>query len=75
MYNNSNRADDECFEILIQAWYLDDGALTGSRPAVQRDLYLIEEMGPSLGLHVKLAKCVLFNTSFPPDVKRSTRIS
>ena len=27
-------ADDDCFSLLLQAWYLDDGVLAGSRPAV-----------------------------------------
>ena len=71
----SVEADDECFDLLLQAWYLDDGALAGSRPAVLRALPMIEEMGPALGLHVNLAKCELFsrkrNTSFPPDVRCS----
>ena len=71
----SVEADDECFDLLLQAWYLDDGALAGSRPAVLWALHLIEEMGPALGLHVNLAKCELFsrkgNTSFPPDVRCS----
>ena len=71
----SVEADDECFDLLLQAWYLDDGALAGSRPAVLQALHLIEEMGPALGLPVNLAKCELFsrkgNTSFPPDVRCS----
>ena len=64
-------ADDECAEVLLQTWYLDDGALAGSRLAVLRALHLIEELGPALGLHV--TKCELFsrkgNTSFPPEVR------
>ena len=52
----SVEADDECFDLLLQGWYLDDRALAGSRPAVLRALHLIEEMGPALGLHVNLAK-------------------
>ena len=62
-------ADDECAEILLQAWYRDDGALAGTRPAVLSALHLIEELGPALDLRVNLAKCELFsrrgNTSFP----------
>ena len=27
-------ADDECFGLLLQAWYIDDGVLAGSDPAV-----------------------------------------
>ena len=68
-------ADEECAEILLQAWYLDDGALAGTRPAVLRALHMIEELGPAMGLHVNLAKCEMFsrqdNTSFPPEVKSS----
>ena len=43
-------ADEECAEILLQAWYLDNGALAGTRSAVLRALHLIEELGPALGL-------------------------
>ena len=61
--------------MLFQAWYLDDGVLTGSRSAVLRALFLIEELGPSLGIHINLAKCDLFshngNSMFPSTVKFS----
>ena len=61
-------ADEECAEILLQAWYLDSGALAGTRSAVLRALHLIEELSPALGLHVNLAKCSRRgNTSFPPE--------
>ncbi|KAL5502576.1 hypothetical protein EMCRGX_G009374 [Ephydatia muelleri] len=72
---SSLEADDECAEILLQASYLDDGALAGTRQAVLRALLLVEELGPALGLHVNLAKCELFsrrgNTSFSPEVRCS----
>ena len=42
-------ADEECAEILLQAWYLDNGALAGTRLAVLRALHSIEELGPALG--------------------------
>ena len=29
-------ADDECFHLLLKAWYLDDDALAGERSAVLR---------------------------------------
>ena len=68
-------ADEECAEILLQAWYLDNRALVGTCSAVLRALHLIEELGPSLGLHVNLAKCEMFsrrgNTSFTPEVRCS----
>ena len=54
-------ANDECLDLLLQAWYLADGALAGSCPAVLRALHLIWEMGPDLGLHVNLAKCKLYS--------------
>ena len=66
-------ADDDSIQVLFQAWYLDDGVLTGRRSAVLRALSLIEELGPSLGTHINLAKCELFshfgNSMFPPAVK------
>ncbi|KAL5500371.1 hypothetical protein EMCRGX_G011922 [Ephydatia muelleri] len=68
-------ADDECFSLLLQAWYLDDGVLAGSRPAVLRAVHLLEELGPVLGIHINLTKCELFgrmgNTAFPPSVRSS----
>lgn len=48
-------------EILLQGWYLDDGALVGTHPAVLRALHLIEEMGPALGLHVNLGPRVSYS--------------
>ena len=51
-------ADDECADLILQPWYLDDVALAGSRTAVLCALHLIEEMGSALGLHVNL-KCEL----------------
>ena len=35
-------ADEECVDLLYQAWYLDDGALAGNRPAVLRAVHIIE---------------------------------
>ena len=80
--------DDECMDYLYQAWYLDDGALAGNRPAVLQAMciieetgpalaiHIIEEMGPALGLYINFAKRELFsskgNTSFPPAVKCQT---
>ena len=43
-------ADDECVDLLYQAWYLDDGVIAGDRPAVSRAMHIIEEMGSALGL-------------------------
>eukprot|EP00731_Ephydatia_muelleri_P010281 Em0005g867a len=72
-------ADDDCIQVLFQAWYLDDGVLTGKHSAVLRALSLIEELGPSLGIHINLAKCELFshfgNSMFPPAVKFSHHLN
>ena len=34
-------ADAECMDNLYQAWYLDDGALAGNRPAVLQTMHII----------------------------------
>ena len=72
---SSGDAVDECMDLLCQAWYLDDGALAGNRPAVLRAMHIIEEMGPALGLYINFTKCELFsskgNASFPPTMKCS----
>ena len=54
-------ADEECAEIILQAWNLDNGASAGTRSAVLCALHLIEELGPALGLQVNLAKCEMFS--------------
>ena len=73
-------ADDDCLQLLLEAWYLDDGVLAGERSAVIRALHLIEDLGPHLGLYIlglyiKFSKCELFsrsgNSLFPSVVKSS----
>ena len=68
-------ADDDCLQLLLEAWYLDDGVLAGERSAVIRALHLIEDLGPHLGLYINFSKCELFsrsgNSLFPPVVKSS----
>ena len=69
-------ADDECLNLLYQAWYMDDGVLAGKRSALVCALSLIMELGPSLGLLVNIGKCELFCKNdvsmFPEDLKVST---
>ena len=62
-------ADNDCFHLLLEAWYLDDGALAGERSAVLRALQLIEELGPHLGLNIKVSRGG--KSLFPPVVKSS----
>ena len=72
---SSIEADDEFFRILLNAWYLDDGVLAGNRSNVVSALYLIEELGPHLGLHINISKCKLFsrigNSFFPSTQLRN----
>ena len=72
---SSIEADDGCFDLSLNLWYLDDGVLAGERSAVVRALHLIEELGPHLGLHINLSKCEIFskngNSHFPDTVKSS----
>ena len=68
----SIEVDDDCLHLILEAWYLDDGVLSGKRSAVIRALLLIEEHGPHLGLHINFSKHELFsrngNSHFPPVV-------
>ena len=67
--------EDERVQLLLQAWYLDDGVLAGKRSAVLRALHLIEELGPHIGLVLDFSKRKVFspqgNHLFPPAVKSS----
>ena len=45
---SSIEADDECFDLSLNLWYLDDGMLAGEKSAVVRALHLTEELGPHL---------------------------
>ena len=50
-------SDAGCAHLLYHAWYLDDGAVAGPSTEVKRVLAILEEWGPSLGLHVNIPKC------------------
>ena len=66
-------ADDDCLNLLYQAWYLDDGVLAGSKSSLLRALTIIENIGPSLGIFINLSKCEVFcgsdTTMFPDSMK------
>eukprot|EP00731_Ephydatia_muelleri_P002465 Em0001g2465a len=53
-------ADDDCLNLLYQAWYLDDGVLAGSKSSLLRALTIIENIGPCLGIFINLSKCEVF---------------
>ena len=65
--------DSECSELLFNMWYLDDGTLAGLKVAVNHAIHLIQQLGPSLGLGINMAKCELFSRhdleDFPVDMK------
>ena len=64
---------DSGYPLLFHAWYLDDGALAGPRSSLCSVLKLIQELGPSLGLHINISKYEVFSckglSSFPPEMK------
>ena len=47
-------------DLLLNVWFLDDCVLCGPREVIIRALQIFMEDGPSLGLHLNLAKCELF---------------
>ena len=63
-------------ELLINAWYLDDGNLCGSLSDIGSALSIIESVGPSRGLILNKSKSLLFvpadaspsNHAVPPEV-------
>ena len=63
--------------VLLSLWYLDDGTIIGSRPAVLELLHHIETLGPSFGLFLNKKKCELYwpagdqsFSDFPSEIRR-----
>ena len=52
--------DDKCKALQVNTWYLDDGILAGPCTAVQRGESLLQNLGPSLGLHLNPSKREVF---------------
>ena len=52
-------AMDSDYELLFQAWYLDDRVIAGRSSDVQHALSLIDELGSNLGIYINLPKCEL----------------
>ena len=46
--------------LLFQAWYLDDGTIIGNIETIKSILTIIQEIGPSLGMSLNLAKCEIW---------------
>ena len=58
------RIAEELPGLLMNVWYLDDGTLCGSGEDLLKALNIIEEDGPTRGLHLNRSKSLLF---VPPD--------
>ena len=46
--------------LFYHAWYMDGGVVAGASTEVRRVLTILEERGPSLGLHVNIPKWEVF---------------
>ncbi|KAL5478144.1 hypothetical protein EMCRGX_G025033 [Ephydatia muelleri] len=44
--------DESCQDLLFNAWYLDDGVVAGPSTSVQHVVCLLQDLGPTLGLHL-----------------------
>ena len=68
-------SDAGCTHLLYHAWYMDDGVVAGVSSEVRRVLAILEEKGPSLGLHINIPKCEVFCCGdlslFPSSMKQS----
>ena len=69
-------ANSVCADLSYHAWYLDDGVLAGPQSAVLQALFIIQEIGPPIGLIINFHKCEIFSKHdvipFPLEMKRST---
>ena len=54
------RIRDEVPGLNINAWYLDDGTLCGSAVDLVKALKIVEDEGPSRGLHLNRSKSLLY---------------
>ena len=62
-------------DLNLNMWYLDDGHLVGNSSSLLKCLELIKELGPPLGLHLNLSKCVVFGpkkATFPQEIGLAT---
>ena len=62
-------------DLLFNAWFLDDGVVAGPPSSVQHVVHLLQDFGPSLGLHLNPPKCELFSQGdlslFPSEMNIS----
>eukprot|EP00731_Ephydatia_muelleri_P035490 Em0128g7a len=50
--------DEDASRLLFHAGYQDDGVVAGPKQSVLRALYIIQELGPPLGLVINPSKCL-----------------
>ncbi|XP_026383543.1 uncharacterized protein LOC113279040 [Papaver somniferum] len=50
----------------FNSWYLDDGTIAGDTLEVYKAFKILQDVGPSYGLHLNIAKTELFWPSFDP---------
>ena len=68
-------ADPQCKEMLLNCWYLDDGALAGPRNTLSRALNILLANGDPTGLHIKCHVFTAQELSMFPTVPRSAWIA
>ena len=69
---------EECPDLKLNIWFLDDGTIVGSIPLVLKAYNIIGNVGPALGLNMNVAKCEVHwptmdmeaLSCFPAAVKR-----
>ena len=67
--------DEDASRLLFHAWYQDDGVVAGPKQSVLRALYIIQELGPPLGLVINPSKCEVYSqndlSGFSSQMKQS----
>ena len=72
------RIKQECPDLDLHVWYIDDGSLVGRKEDVLRAWDIIKNEGPELGLHLNPTKCQLVwcngttpeEDPFPEEIER-----
>ena len=59
--------ENACESLSFNKWYLDDGALAGSKTSIDQALSILNNQGPPLGLFPNFSKCELFCKKPLPD--------
>lgn len=70
---------EECPLLVLNAWYLDDGTMVGSKEDILKALEVLEREGREIGLEINPSKCVVWAPGvdpnfdgFPPAFVRAT---